>query len=268
MISSVRHVTSIDIPELEPYRTLKRPLAHRKLGLFIAEGALVVERFIKSRLTVVSILLTDYRFEQHRAVLETRQEPVMVYIAEKKLLETIVGFRCHQGLMALGIVPPPATIGSVLADTPAPHLFVALDRLTSAENTGVVARNCAACGVQALIVGETSADPYLRRSVRNSVGTIFDLPIIHTKDLAATLHDLRIINRFRVMAAHPRPDSTPLGSADFSGSCCIVFGSEGEGVSAAVLNECDESVIIPMANGVDSINVASASAVILYQAMK
>jgi tRNA G18 (ribose-2'-O)-methylase SpoU len=267
MILALHHVTTLDNPGLDPYRTLKRPLEHRKAGLFVAEGTRVVERFLESRFEAISILLTQHLFEQYQSSIERRREAITVYIAEKKLLETIVGFECHQGIMALGKVPGPRTMQQILEQCTTPRLFVATDGITSAENTGVLARNCAACGVSALIAGERSADPWLRRSVRNSMGTLFLLPTAYADTLALLLRDLRNHHGFRTIAAHPRPDSTLLFNADFTHDTCLVFGSEGEGISEAVLTECCESITIPMANGVDSFNVASASAIVLYEAM-
>ena len=83
-----------------------------------------------------------------------------------------------QGVLAVGKIPPPASLDDILSKSPKPRLLVAVDALTSAENLGALVRNCVAFGVQALIVGETSSSPFLRRAVRNSMGTIFQLPVI------------------------------------------------------------------------------------------
>jgi tRNA G18 (ribose-2'-O)-methylase SpoU len=154
-----------------------------------------------------------------------------------------------------------------------------VDALTNAENLGAVVRNCAAFGVQSLIVGETSSSPYLRRAVRNSMGTIFQLPVFEVnsardghrpaQDTFPTLaHALQELRRrgIRCLAAHPHTDRKALSQADFSGDCCIVFGSEGFGISPQVLAGCDEAVAIPMANEVDSLNVGAAAAVFFYEA--
>jgi tRNA G18 (ribose-2'-O)-methylase SpoU len=268
MIGSVLQVTSLDDIGLSFYRTLRRPHEHRKAGLFVAEGTRVVERFLESPLEAISVLLTQTLFDRYRPLIECRGEAITVYIAEKKLLETIVGFECHQGIMAIGKVPLPPPINELLATLPRPHLLAAVDNLTSAENTGVLVRNCAACGVNALIVGETSADPYLRRSVRNSMGTIFRLPVLYADTLTKLLSELRERHAFQIVAAHPQPQSEKLFDADFLRDTCIVFGNEGDGISKNILAECTASVAIPMAPGVDSFNVACASAVVLYEAMR
>jgi tRNA G18 (ribose-2'-O)-methylase SpoU len=125
-------------------------------------------------------------------------------------------------------------------------------------------RNCAAFGVQALFVGETCSSPYLRRAVRNSMGTVFKLPVMECTDLAQSLQDLRTM-RMRCIAAHLAPDNRYLSRTNFAGDCCVVFGSEGFGISPRVLAACDENVVIPMANEVDSLNVSAAAAVFLYE---
>jgi tRNA G18 (ribose-2'-O)-methylase SpoU len=170
--------------------------------------------------------------------------------------------------MAEGVVPPQVDLENTVIESGSPRLFVAVDNLTSAENTGVVVRNCAACGVQALIVGETSADPYLRRAVRNSMGTIFKLPVVYSADLTDTLEQLRSRHGFQVLAAHPRPDSTVLFTEDFTKDSCVVFGNEGDGMSEKALRAADRSIAIPMTQGIDSFNVACASAVVLCEATR
>lgn len=268
MITAILTVDSIDLPGLEPYRTLKRPAAHREQGVFIAEGSKVVDQFLQSDLSALSILLTPQWFDLYRQRLEARPGPIQVYIAEKKLLETIVTIDLHQGVMAVGVVPRAITLFEAVGGAASPRLFVAVEHLASAENTGVVIRNCAACGVQAFIAGETSSDPYLRRSVRNSMGTIFKLPVLKAEILTDTLSELKLKHGFQVFAAHPRASGRNLDETDFTKDSCVVFGSEGDGLSAGVLEVCTQSVSIPMAPGVDSFNVACASAVILYEAAR
>jgi len=254
-------------PELRVFRTLRRPVEHFREGLFVAEGSKVVRRLLTSPLRVHALLVTPEWLEALRHELETRPEPLTAYVAARGALEEIVGFHLHQGVMALGQVPAPASLGTLTA-LPAPHLFVALDGLTNAENIGVLVRNAAAFGAQGIIVGETSSSPYLRRAVRNSMGTVFGMPVVHTEDLAATIGELRTHRGVRVIGAHPHAEQRALPATDLTRSCCFVFGSEGEGLSEGILRACDEAVAVPMAEGVDSMNVASAAAVFLYEAYR
>jgi tRNA G18 (ribose-2'-O)-methylase SpoU len=276
----IEKVSSLDLPELAPYRTMRRSAEHEAQGIFIAEGEKVTRRLLESHFTVVSVVLPEKHLEHFRPLLEARTEEFIVYLAEKELLETLTGFSLFQGVLAVGKIPLPGSLDDMLAKSRQPHLFVAVDELANADNLGALMRNCVAFGVQALLVGETCSSPYLRRSVRNSMGTIFQLPIWEVKmaneaaqlrrdeppkfSLVQTLHDLRA-RGIRCIAAHPHPNGKVLSQADFSGDCCIVFGSEGNGISPAVLEACDECVQIPMQQMVDSLNVGAAAAVFLYE---
>jgi tRNA G18 (ribose-2'-O)-methylase SpoU len=277
----VEKIYSLDLPELRPYATMRRPLEHERESIFVAEGSKVVRRLLESSFTVISVLLPEKHLEDFRPLLEARPENLNVYLADKQLLEQLIGFSMYQGVLAVGKIPAPATLAVILDQSPKPLLLAAADGLTSAENLGALVRNCAAFGVQALIVGETSSSPFLRRAVRNSMGAILQLPVIellklgqrhqftdkpHTTDLKLVecLNELRA-RGVRCVAAHPHTDKRFLSQADFSCDCCIVFGSEGDGISPAVMAACDEAVAIPMPPAVDSLNVGAAAAVFLYE---
>jgi tRNA G18 (ribose-2'-O)-methylase SpoU len=285
----VEKISSLDLPELAPYRTMRRSAEHEAQGIFIAEGEKVVRRLLESRFETVSVLLPEKHLDAFRPLLEARPENLTVYLADKILLEALIGFSFYQGVLAVGKIPPPASLGEILRKSPGPQLFVAIDEVSNAENIGALARNCVAFGVSGLIVGETSSSPFLRRAVRNSMGAVFQLPVVELKrrrgphesqnelksrgippaeknpSLAETLRELRA-RGIRCIAAHPRAGGKTLSQADFSGDCCIVFGSEGHGISKAVLESCDEAVTIPMSPTVDSLNVGAAAAIFLYEA--
>ena len=243
----IQKIAALDLPELAPYRTMRRPLEHEGQGIFVAEGTKVVRRLLESRFAVVSVVLPEKWLEDFRPLLAARPENPNVYLAEKKLLEQLIGFSMYQGVLAVGKIPAPDALDGILQNSPKPLLLAAVDGLTSAENLGALVRNCVAFSVQALIVGETSSSPFLRRAVRNSMGTIFQLPVIelaklgqrhqfttkpHTTKLTLVecLKELRG-HGVRCIAAHPHTDKKLLSQADFSGDCCIVFGSEGQGIS-------------------------------------
>ncbi|MGA9778656.1 MAG: TrmH family RNA methyltransferase [Limisphaerales bacterium] len=277
----IEKISSFDLPELQPYATMKRPLEHERQGIFVAEGTKVVRRLLQSPFTVVSVVLPDKWLDDFRPLLEGRTEPITVYLADKKLLETLTGFSMFQGVLAVGKIPPPASLDEILSKNQKPLLLAAVDGLTNAENLGALVRNCVAFGVQALIVGETSSSPFLRRAVRNSMGTILQLSVIELAKLGqrhkfatkphvtkSTLVEfLKELRRrgVRCIAAHPHTDKKFLSQTDFSGDCCLVFGSEGDGITPAVLAACDKAVAIPMPPTVDSLNVGAAAAVFLYE---
>ncbi|MFZ1977612.1 MAG: RNA methyltransferase [Bacteroidota bacterium] len=267
-MTDVIAISSLDIPELHSYKTLRQSAEHFREGIFVAEGEKVVRRLIESRLEILSVLITPDWLDEYRPLLEARPEPIRVFTASKNIVETIVGFNLHQGIMALGKIPVPAALESVLADAPRPYFLAALDGLTNSENLGVVVRNCAAFGVHGILVGETSSSPYLRRAVRNSMGSVFTLPIVHCRNLMETLQTLRTQYGISVLAAHPHAEKHTLSTTDCTKDLCIVLGSEGNGISSCILAVCDRAVAVPMHGSVDSLNVASACAVFLYEVIR
>ncbi len=268
MISTSTAITSLALPQLEPYKTLKRPIDHQRKGIFVAEGDKVTMRLLQSSLDVQSILLSYDWLEKCRALIEQQHSPINVYVGEKKLLETIVGHDLHQSIMAVAKIPKAPSITEVLAATKKPYFFIAVDGIMNSENMGVIVRNCAAFGVQALLVGDSSCDPYLRRSVRNSMGNIFSLSIVYFKNIADELRSLHTQHNVSMIAADAHTNSVLSHQMDATKNCCIVLGSEGSGISEKVLSVCNEAVTIPMRSNVDSLNVANASAVLMYEVMR
>jgi tRNA G18 (ribose-2'-O)-methylase SpoU len=178
-------------------------------------------------------------------------------------MEGIVGFRFHQGVMAVGEVPPEPPVDSL----PRPHLLVALERIHHVENVGVIIRNAAGLGADGVVVGEASCSPYLRRAVRNSMGSVFTTPIFRPTDMTLFLRSLQERYGTRILAADPL-GATPAWSEDFSGNICVVVGNEDAGVSGEIRALADALIAIPMADGVDSLNAGSAAAALLYEAAR
>lgn len=262
----LRQIETFDAPELAPYRTMRRPKEHQALGIFVAEGDKVVKRMLRDpRYGVVSVVLPPDRVDEFTPLFEARPEDFDVFVAPKSLLEQLIGFHMYQGVLAVGKIPNQPSLEAVIAEAPRPLLFVAADELANSENVGALVRNCAAFAVHAMIVGETCASPWLRRSVRSSMGTIFTLPVIETPSLVLTLRVLRE-QGIHVVAAHPHTDQRTLTQGKFTGDCCVVMGNEGKGIRPEVLEVCDEAVAIRMPPSVDSLNVTSATSVFLYEA--
>ena len=179
----------------------------------------------------------------------------------------MAGFPLYQGVMAVGKVPVSDSLDTVIGANKGRLLLMAADGVGNALNMGALARNCAAFGVRGLIAGETCCSPFLRRAVAASAGTIFHLPSWEATSLIDTLKFLRE-HGIRCIAAHPHTGGRILSQADFSGDSCIVMGSEANGISPAVLAQCDDAVAIPMPPEVDSLNISSAAAVFLYEASR
>jgi len=263
----VELIESFDLPELAPLRTLRYQTEHRQQGIFVAENEKVVRRLIESDLTVLSVVVPEKWAALYQELLSRRADSPPLFIGSKKLLEQLAGYSMYQGIMAVGKVPVQPPLDSLIEPGRRPVLLAAADGLTSAQNIGALARCCAAFGATALLTGETSCSPFLRRAVAASAGTIFRLPALELPDLAATLKHLRQ-RGVHCIAAHPHAQQKSLPQADFRGDCCIVFGSEGEGISPAILDQCDSCVAIPMPPDIDSLNVACAASVFLYEASR
>jgi tRNA G18 (ribose-2'-O)-methylase SpoU len=260
-------IDDLDRPELAPFVTLRRPHEHRLQGIFVAEGNLVVERLIECRWPTISVLATPVKLERYRAGFETLDPPPVVYLGSPELVDRIVGYPLHQGIMAVARIPEPPPLGAVLAAAGPAPLLVALDGLNNSENVGVVVRNATALGATAILVGEGSASPWLRRAVRNSMGAVFSIPIVPIDDLPTALRSLTNEGGIAVIAADPSSGRPP-EQLDLARGICLVLGAEGPGVSAAVLDACPERAGIPMSSGVDSLNVACASAALLAEAAR
>jgi len=268
LMLDVRPIDSLEGPELEPYCTMKRDGAQRHKRIVVAQGDKVVIRLLESHFEVVSLLMPGSWVEKLEPLIRRRPEKnIVIYTAEKKVLETLSGYATYQGVLGVGRVPKETPICEILETTAKPHLFVAVEDLTNAENLGGLVRNCTAFGVTALLVGETCGSPYLRRAVRSSMGNIFKLPVIESPNLAHTLMELRR-EGVQCVAAHPHTDRQWLSETNLNMDCCLVFGSEGFGVSPTILDLCDRAVAVPMANEVDSLNVGSAAAIFLYEAAR
>ena len=265
-VQSVLDAAEFNAPALSPYRTMRWQEPQRQQGIFVAEGEKVVRRLLECDLEVVSLLLPEKWYEQYADLLAKRPEAeIPVFTAEKEVLEKLTGYSFYQGVLAVGRVPKKLTIEDVLrTKTEQPRLLTVLDAVSNAPNMGGLIRNCVAFGVDALVVGETCCSPWLRRSVRSSMGTIFKLPIVEAVKLPESIEGMRR-NGIRIIAAHAHAEEKSLTQIDFRGDCAVVFGSEGNGLSKEVLAVCDEEVVIPMQNQVDSLNVGTAGAIFLYE---
>ena len=266
-ITNIQQVQSLDAPELALYLTLKRVEEHERAGVLVAANSKVIKRLLASRFTVVSALLTPAWLEKLESQLRARPENISVYVAEQKILETITGYKLHQGALAVAKIPPLPDLEALLQNSPRPLLLAAVEGIASAENLGAVVRSCAAFGAHVLIVGETCGSPFQRRTVAGSMGTIFEQPVVRVDNLVETLTALRA-RGVRCLAAHPRADAKKLATVDLRGDCCLLFGAEGPGLTADALAACDDMVEIPMPSHMNSLNVAVATGVFLYEATR
>jgi tRNA G18 (ribose-2'-O)-methylase SpoU len=263
-------IDAIELAELEPYRTLRERTWHWQEGHFVAESEKVVRALLRSDVQVQSLLLTgQWLHVLNEELSHPRFEETDVYVAPREVLESIVGYSLHQGVMAIGRIPDNLSHAALYRMAARSGLFVALEGIADAENMGMILRNCAGFGVNAVLVGENCCSPWLRRSVRVSVGHMFRIPVRRCENLASDLAALRDAGA-TVIAATPRAGEVTVlhgvAAATAGLSLCLLFGSEAHGLSDSVLAACDRMFSIPMCNDVDSLNVANTVAAALYAA--
>ena len=235
----------------------------------MAEGEKVVRSMVESGCQIASCLTSSDAATRYRPLLAMMAKSgAPAYVAANRVIEGIIGFRFHRGIMAVGHCPKKLTVSEVLKKPKRPLFLVALNAINDPENVGLIARNAAAFGVQALIVDHATYDPYYRKAIRVSMGTIFSLPVCYENDLGSSLAWLKKEHGTRIVAATPGRGAGDIAKAKLSGNICFVFGNEDKGISRRVLNIADARVRIPISKTVDSLNVASASAVCLYEASR
>lgn len=249
------------------FASLKGVTGHLKDGIFIAEGPKIVEQVLRSSAGVPFALMTQEFFDSYAPMLEARAgEPTQLHVAPKSELEKIVGFSLHQGVMIAARIPPSLDLDAVTA-LPGRQTILILEGIVDSENMGTMLRTAAAFGVGAVVIDRSSCHPYLRRAVRVSMGTVINVPIVHTDDLEAAIEALRNASYF-VVAAALTPDSTPLFDLDWQDRTAIILGAEGTGISKATLRLADTSAMIPMHPGIDSLNVGVACGIFLNERSK
>lgn len=230
------------------------------LGLFIAEGEKVIGRALDAGYPMRSMFLSDKWLETMRPAAERAGAPV--FVAAPELMEQVTGFHVHRGaLAAMGRTALPDPEG-LLARS---RRIVVLERVNNHTNVGAIFRSAAALGMDAVLLAPDCADPLYRRAVRVSMGTVFAVP---WAKLEPWPHALGLLAQYgyQGMALTPAPDAVNLRDLALGPQqkVALLLGSEGDGLSARAMAACELRVRIPMAAGVDSLNVAAAAAVACY----
>jgi tRNA G18 (ribose-2'-O)-methylase SpoU len=259
-------------PRLHGYKGVLEPELAARNGIFIAEGRLVVRRLLAgSRLTPRSVLVTDAPLAALADVLE-RRPALPVFVVPQPVMNAITGFNIHRGCLAIGERPAPRPWRELIQlPTPKSQLptpvVVVLERIANADNVGGVFRNAAAFGASAVLIDPASTDPLYRKAIRTSMGASLQVPFARADPWPAALIDLRDLG-FAVIAMTPAPGARPLrdvADAVAGRPAAIVLGHEGDGLTTGTLAACEFHARIPIGSGVDSLNVASAAAVALYE---
>ena len=254
-------ITSIDDPRLEPYRNLKDTNRTRWAGLFIAEGEKLVRRLLGSDYPVDSILLSD-RFEQQLAPLVPPEVPL--WVVPDAMVETLVGFNFHRGILACGRRKPEPELGE-LAPLGRRVTLIICPNVQDPENLGSILRIAAALGGDGVIVGTAAADPFSRRVLRVSMGAALRVPVRQSANIAADLRELAGPLGVQLAATVLDPTAEPLDQATRPDRFAILLGSEGHGLPPEIVALCQRRITIPMHGGTDSLNVAVAAGILLYQ---
>jgi tRNA G18 (ribose-2'-O)-methylase SpoU len=242
-------------PRLADFRDLMdADVRPDRRGVVIAEGVHVVERLVSSSYQMRAVIGVPARLDALRGVLEPCDVPV--YEVDKWLLSEVVGFRVTRGVLASADRGAPRDPAALVRDA---HRVAVLEELNDFENLGAIFRNAAAFGVDAVLLDARCADPLYRRSVRVSMGHVLRVPFAV---LPAPLAESReLLADFTLLAMTPDPAATPLREIAIPERWAVLLGAEGPGLSAEAIAAADLQVRIPMANGVDSLNVATAAAV-------
>ncbi|WP_158881852.1 TrmH family RNA methyltransferase [Amycolatopsis anabasis] len=250
---------------LDDFRDLsaadRRPDRPGGRGLVIAEGTVVVRRLLDSPYPVRALLGVERRvrdLEQDLAGLD-----VPAYVTSAETMAEVVGFHLNRGVLAVADRAPARSAAELAAGARA---LAVLEGVGDHENLGALFRNAAALGVDGVLLGAGCSDPLYRRSVRVSMGHVLRVPFAPLEPWPSGL-DLLRARGFRIAALTPRPGSAELWALRRAGDerFALLLGSEGPGLSEEALAAADLTVRIPMADGVDSLNVATAAAVAFYE---
>jgi tRNA G18 (ribose-2'-O)-methylase SpoU len=245
------------------YRSLSDGNLLRRHGLFVAEGRLVVERVIETgRYEIVSALLNDASLAALLPLFESRAPGVPLFRMDARGFEQFTGFNIHRGCLALVRRPAPLDWRQAVGRS---RVIVALEAVTNADNVGGVFRNAAAFGAGAVLLSPTSCDPLYRKAVRTSMGAVMNVPFARLDSWPGELVELSGLG-FCVAALTPSRPSVTLEEFAISRSgkpLVLVVGSEGPGLTPEACACAGTAVRIPMADGVDSLNLVVATGIAL-----
>lgn len=230
----------------------------RDEGFFLAEGALVVRHLLASPFPLRAVLVTERGLRALEEDLAGIDAPV--YVAPQDLMATICGFNFHRGAMASADRVPGPDLATVAAGT---DRLLVIEGVNDNENLGSLFRNAAAFGVGGVVLDPTTADPLYRRCVRVSMGHALRIPFTRAAGWPAALHDLRAAG-YELLALTPSAGADDLRALIRPRRAGVLVGAEGPGLSPDALEAATRRVRIPVASGVDSLNVATAAAIALH----
>lgn len=271
---NIIEITDFEAPELDIYaRLTEAQLMNRhepEKGIFIAESPKVIERALDAGCVPISILVEQKHLESQAKVIVSRCGDIPIYTAEFDVLTQLTGFKLTRGMLCAMYRPLLPTVEEVCVKA---RRIAVLENVVNPTNIGAIFRSAAALDMDAVLLTPGCSNPLYRRAIRVSMGTVFQIPWTFIEDKTVwpkqgleSLHKLG----FKTAAMALSDESVSIDDPQLMSEekLAIVLGTEGDGLAGNTIAECDYTVRIPMAHGVDSLNVAAASAVAFWQINK
>ncbi len=264
-------ITNFDSPELDVYARLTESQLRNRLesekGMFIAESPKVIGTALDAGFVPISLLCEESHIEGDAAQIISRLGDIPIYTADRAILENLTGYTLTRGVLCAMRRPAPRTLSSVL-DTA--RRIAVLENIVDSTNMGAIFRSAAALGIDAVLLTPSSSDPLLRRCVRVSMGTVFQVPWAYIGDSQSDWpRGLELLSEygFKSVAMALSDNSISLDDERLKREekLAIVLGTEGDGLKKETIAACDYTVKIPMFHGVDSLNVGAAGALAFWE---
>ena len=269
---NIIEITDFHAPELDPYARLTQNQLRNRLepekGIFIAESPKVIDRALDAGYKPVSLLMERKQITGPAAGILSRCGDAPVYTADREMLAELTGFELTRGVLCAFRRPAPRPVEELCKNA---RRVAVLEGIVDSTNVGAIFRSAAALNMDAVLINPSCCDPLCRRAVRVSMGTVFQVPWGQLSETPADwpekgmdiLHSLGF--KTAAMALSDRSVSIDDEQLAKEPKLAIVLGTEGDGLAAGTIASCDYTVRIPMSHGVDSLNVAAASAVAFWQ---
>lgn len=263
-MNNIIEITDFQAPELDVYARLSEvQLLNREFpekGMFIAESPKVIERALDAGYEAVSCLMEKKHIEGEGKPILDRIGNVPVFCAEFDVLTHLTGFKLTRGMLCAMRRKKLPAVSEICKDK---SRIVILDKVMNPTNVGAIIRSAAALGMDAVLLTPGCSDPLYRRAARVSMGTVFQIEWTFLSD--ESLDEIKGLG-FKTVAMALKDNSLSINDPELNAEnkLAIVMGTEGDGLSDSTISDCDYTVKIPMYHGVDSLNVAAASAVAFY----
>jgi tRNA G18 (ribose-2'-O)-methylase SpoU len=253
-------IDDLDDPRIAIYRSLKATNQTRRLDQFVVEGERLVSRLLGSRFPVVSIVITD---RHEPKLVADVPESVPTYVVPHRLIDAVVGFPFHRGVLACGQRRPWPPLAELVSDRHRRLFLVICPKLSNPENLGAMARIGDVFGIDAILVGPECPDPLSRRVLRVSMGAVLRLPVIVADRLLEETAALSRSAALELLAAVADPVAEPFENVPPPRRLGLVLGDEHEGIDPQWRGLCQRAVTIPMRPGASSLNVAVAAGILI-----